>query len=1525
MRRALRRTAEGLGLAVVFTGAAATGVVSSLDLPPARRYVTSVTNRVLGSTFEGAIAVTDLRELSVGRSTRVRAGEIVITDPEGKRVLVAHDADVVLDLPKLVRSLRAGGPPDVALARVTASAIEVNLDANAKGELGIARAFAPKKGPEPAVPPPPPPPPDPNAESIRLAVDHLRVGKVVVRGNVAPPGLDAGADDVRAHATIDKNTLAIALEHATATFRAPLPNVNGPIRGEAKGAFSLHLGTSKLRANGEIDGDANGVRFAAKGGIDDGVIDANVDVPRTDAAAIVKLVPVAPLAQPVALRIAAKGKPADLGLDMKADVGDGTVTAKGTLGLEGKLPFRIDVSTTKLDVAAFGGPKSDIAADVHAEGTLSNQNPSGPAGTFRVMTKPSKVDGEALPILVIDGTMKGDAIHADVRADDPGLVANGTADVDLAKKKVDFDVRARAAQLASVGRARGVVSGAATAHGKGTVDYGRDRIDARVTADLSGVKKEGVAIREVHVEAKLDGKMTAPDIDVSAKATDVRLTQGDKQPLVYPTAVAHARVAVAPSPRVLGAEVVLEGKDGSKVTARANEIAFANGVAVRGASVSGLGAPVEVHAEVNGARMVIRAKGERLDLDKAATLTGIEQLTLLPKGTRASVDVDLVSDARRADGHVDVVVTTPDGLGGEVHAKLEGKHVDLRAKVDAGSLGWVEVSEASLDLPGPPSARTLPKATGVIEMRGAIDLGQGAAMFAGDAAERLEHVEGIATFEARGERGDPDRMPAVRATVKTRGLDVALADPEHKAASQRFAGVDLEAHVAYDAATEDAEIGLLGWDKRGALVSANAKSHVPLVHWLKTGAKIDVAALTSLELAGALDVARRDLSGLPAWIGPRDVRGEVAGHVDITGTLRAPVVAARVEGHGITAATDERNRGGKLAPIDLGLDARWDGDNAVVVLQADERGKERREKKRGKVRMLAIGRVRARDLVDGNTPAWDASAELDVSDLELGPLPLPADLRGALSTRVGLRNVATRPHLALDAKVHELTVGGVRVSDGEAHVRARDGSLLARVGLTQEDGGTAQVKLVSKGLHWRGIDVDLDRSKDSQVEYTVNGLSLAMLQPLVRRAVPQLEGRVDGKGSATITESSQTFEGGITLSGGRVYLVAIGEEVSGLGGTLRFDRSGAFRLDDFKGKVGAGAVNASASGKMRGLAFDSVQSVIVIPDAGGGIPLSSEGATFANASGELRIAAIMRPQDDRLVVSVEIPRAPISLPDRNTQSLQNLDDDKTIKVGVRAKTGALVPVRRGRRQQAKEETKPGAKTTTTEVAVNLGKDVSVKGRGMQVYLGGKVVVLMAEELAVRGQIDLRSGSVSVQGRRFVIDQGSVVFNENDQPDNPIIIASAHWDAPDRTRIFVEFSGPLKTGKIVLRSEPAYSKSEILSILLFGRPDPNVGASSGNALGAGLGASGLNQALGELDEDLGVESDTTGANRNRTKLRYQLRRNLSVNIAYAGAPSARELDETYLSFDWVFIPQFSLVGTRGNTGTSILDLIFEHRY
>jgi translocation and assembly module TamB len=1572
----LARGAQAIALGGLFATALVSGVMLHSDLAATRRLARSIANDALSTLFMGRLVIGNVDELKLGPWGHVRAKDVEIFDPDGRRVIYAKGIDGRIDLWALVSSLARGKTPEVSLDEAKIDEAEVLVDVDDKGDIGIARAFFPRPSTTPKTPVVVLT--NASSEDVRLSIPKARIRHAWVHGNVVPPKLDADADDVRARVFISENRFDVVLDEARTTMRSPrAPGQSSDVHGRATGGLTVPLSaaarsesaeeggvagsmTGGVTMHWDLVGDGAGIPLTAHMQLEGDVLDASAEIATAEPDVVRRAFPALPISRPMELHAKAHGKLPTLAVTANGLVGGSKLTASGDVGVRDEQPFHIDADLVGVDAAAFAGPPTDVSGHVHVEGAIAG---GAPAGTFEVTTKGSTVLAQRAPAVSAKGTFDARKVNATFHASEPGADADGKVALDIAEQKLAFDVNARSKDLHALARAPGVVSGSGTAHATGTVDLARETIAARVTADGSGVARAPASASGVHAEAIVSGPVANPVIDVTASAKDVRLTASSKDPnaekkapLTYPGATARARVVLTPTPRLLGVEVHVDGAEsGAAMDASASAILVGpGGVDIRGGRVTGLGAPLELDVRVQNGALSVRAKGTDVDVRRVAAMTGIEELKMLPPGSRATMDIDIEGLPNRTDGHIDVSIAgAKDGSSAEVHAKLDGRHVGGRARVSVGTLGWVEVQRAEMDLPGPLGMSTLKRATGALDLSGEIDLSQGAALFGG---ESIEKISGTALLSARVERGDARNLPTVYASVRTRDLDVILAQ---EGKSTRIGGIDGALHVGYDGATDETETSLLTWDASGILASADAKSRVPLVGWATGVKRFDRDAIGALEVAGVVDVPRHDVRQLPGIFARPDLLGGVSLHAVLGGSVAHPDVQLVARGDGMSEKQSIRAQA-RYAPIDGVIEARWDGSDVVATLRVDESERAEPAKKpaaeaaqprakpgqSGHVRGLVIARVPVADLLAGRALAWNASAELDVADLELAPLPLPMNMRGALTGRVKLRDLTGNPLLQAHAHVDDLGLAGVRVLRGDFRVDAKNGSLDASARVNQDDGGSGRVDIVSSSLQWRGLEVGWDDARPTKLDYALDRVRLSLARPFVRRLIPEIDGVVGGRGSATIDATSHVFEGGLTLAGGRLYVNAVGEEITDISAIARFERDGAFRIQDATAKIGSGEIKASAAGRFRGLRFESAEVVAVVPSKEG-VPLSAEGATFAQATGEVKLSARVAPDGNALLVTATVPRAKITVPDRNTQKLQSLDPDETIAIGIRRKDGSLAPaVDRpgGRTRTAAAEiaaataASGGTDPEENRIArftVSLGDDVALEGRGVRLVLGGRTVVDIADEVAIAGQITLRQGgTIDVQGRKFVVDHGTVTFVSRDHPSDPIVIAAAYWDAPDRTRIWVEFNGPLKTGKLTLRSEPAFSKNEILSILLFGRPDPNQ-AKAGDAqssdaqratnVGAGAVASGLNKALSDLDEDFELEQDTTSANRTRTKLGYRLRRNLKVQLGYASGFSQREPDTTYLFLEWQFIPQWSLVGTRGDRGTSILDLLFQHRY
>lgn len=1557
-----------------FAVAAVGAVAIHANKPTFRRLATTISNRVMGDLFEGKIVISDLRSLSVGRESSLNTGRVEILDPQGHRVILAEDVSASIDLARLLGAMVEGAPVFVDLSTVRIRGAEVVLDVDpATHHPTIAKTFTPRKTAATAAPTPTQPtavataPRDPTVRIPNIRIDHAWV-----HGDIVPPKLDAEGIDLDASVNVEHAMTRVELRHGKTMLRSPrAPSQLSDITGDAKAILEVALRDDiPIKGNAELDGSCGEVRVQARAGMVGDDITASVDIPRTEPSKLSSAFEGLPITAPTEIHAHAKGKLPTVMMDLTAMVGEGRLVATGEIDLREGRAFKLDVDASKVDASVLGaGTASNLSAKGHAEGVLGDH----PLGTFKVSLDEGVLAEAKVPKATIDGRFEGSLVTMTVRAAEPGVDLSGKIDLDVKTKLATFDVQGRSSSLKAIARIpKTPIDGAATARARGQVDLGAQTITATASAAGDGIAASGFGANHVSADAKITGPLRAPVIDLTFTGDDLKLQATDKAktPLVYPRAKGSARIALGDSPRILNASIDIDssGKDGAVALSARNIRVDGDVVEARGLRIEGLGNPVEIDARVSRGAWSLRAKSEGIDLRRAAAVTGIKELSLLPEGTRAELDVDLDQSSARANGHFDVVVRSANGAFGsgavtaEVHGKIERGKVTGSARLAAEEFGQLELARADIDLPnGRLDARTIKRATGTAELRGTVDLSQGAALLLG---EHVERVGGIATFEARVERGDPTTLPAIRGTVKTDGLEVALISgtpPDSE--TTLIQGVDVQANIAWDGRTEDAEASLVSWDRHGLLGSANAKSRIPVLKWISRPSTIDASAVADLPVDVTVDVPSRELAELPTFMRGLDLKGALDGKLRIEGTVAHPQLTATAHATGLAEERDaSERRGGQRSrsfqPLDGSLEARWDGERATVTLAVDERQRQRSTRTRrpgastrqaraprtpGHLRgMLLMTDVNMSNVLSG-TPLtrmpWRASAEVELENLTLAALPFISSngVSGVLTGRARVKDINQDPSFEATAHVDNLGVSGTTVSAVDVTVGGRNRSLFASVALDATDPESrATVQVASQSVRIDRLRAGWDATSPTRVDYAIVNKRLAIIAPLIKRWVPEIDGRVDGAGNITFDAESQTFEGGLAIQQGRVYLNQLGEEVTNLTATARFERSGTWRIDDATGNLGAGEFRASATGRMRGLDFvDAEATVVVAKDA---IPLSSEGATFAEAIGEVKLVAKMANDRSALLMTVSVPRAEIKLPDQDTQKLEPLAADPTVKVGIRMPNGDVDTsvIRKGRGGTGAAQ---APKTTIlTKIDVELGDNVQLEGRGLDINITGKTLVELAQELSVSGRIDLQKGTIVVHGRRFTVDTGTVTFPDNAEPSNPTIVATAYWDAPDRTRVWVEFMGPLRTGKLTLRSEPPYSKNEILSVLLFGRPDPNLAAptqsgssqssqgSAATAVGSGFIATDLTRALSEIDENLDVETDTLAGNRTRAKIgRTFFDRRLKIQLGVAPGSTYREPDTAYVFVNWQFIPKWSIVATQGNRGTSILDVLFQHRY
>ena len=211
-------------------------------------------------------------------------------------------------------------------------------------------------------------------------------------------------------------------------------------------------------------------------------------------------------------------------------------------------------------------------------------------------------------------------------------------------------------------------------------------------------------------------------------------------------------------------------------------------------------------------------------------------------------------------------------------------------------------------------------------------------------------------------------------------------------------------------------------------------------------------------------------------------------------------------------------------------------------------------------------------------------------------------------------------------------------------------------------------------------------------------------------------------------------------------------------------------------------------------------------------------------------------------------------------------------------------------------------------------------------------------MQVSGQVEVKQGKIDVQGKQFEIEKGTVTFQPEDA-SNPTVVATASWTAEDGSKVYADFVGPVKTGKVNLRSDPARPKNEVLAMILFGTADganaappppgraPDGTTKAATALGGGLAAQGLTEAMDDLT---GIPAtariDTTRSANPAPGIEIQIARRLSLAFVHIlGTPPLSEPDTNLAIVDWRFRKNWSLEMTVGDRGKIQSDFVWTKRY
>ncbi|MEM1362762.1 MAG: translocation/assembly module TamB domain-containing protein [Pseudomonadota bacterium] len=158
-----------------------------------------------------------------------------------------------------------------------------------------------------------------------------------------------------------------------------------------------------------------------------------------------------------------------------------------------------------------------------------------------------------------------------------------------------------------------------------------------------------------------------------------------------------------------------------------------------------------------------------------------------------------------------------------------------------------------------------------------------------------------------------------------------------------------------------------------------------------------------------------------------------------------------------------------------------------------------------------------------------------------------------------------------------------------------------------------------------------------------------------------------------------------------------------------------------------------------------------------------------------------------------------------------------------------------------------------DITVNAFREIFVRGRGLDVEMGGEIKVGGSTAAPVpTGGIRLLRGQFALLGQRLEFERAEVSLQGDLVPNLDMVAYSDSGDV--RSQIMIE--GPINAPEISFSSEPELPQDEVLAQLFFGKPINELTPLEVAQLVASvnrLTGGGGNGVLGNLREGLGIDS------------------------------------------------------------------------
>ncbi|HEX3773178.1 MAG TPA: translocation/assembly module TamB domain-containing protein [Polyangiaceae bacterium] len=1233
---------------------------------------------------------------------------------------------------------------------------------------------------------------------------------------------------------------------------------------------------------------------------------------------------------------------------------ESALDADFNLSLKDDLRARANLHAHAIDAGAFSRAAPRSKVDLSLRGSVLVPKKGPMSGSFDLATEAGVVSAQAVPAISVNGNFSNDAQSARAKAEahveigEPG--AHTSIDATLtraARTNVEFrsnTVLENPARLKQLAHAR--LSGDLRAQGSYEIES--QQLDAEANADLREVSSGENRVSRVTLKASAKGTLPHPNSDVWLDLKDANLAGqhvADAKVALRGSlsrAALSAEVAMLVPQRHIQISTIVSNEHGilldhpsvnlhqadTDVRVSAKTVQVANGrTTVDNLHLEGAGtadASLVLGRELESANV----QTDQLDLARLWRL--VDRGAPLKAGT-ATLDVRYEKNGRNRRAELKM---RADNLtfgrvgGGAIDADLAFKdgRLDGTAEAKLKQMGGFNVNFSELrgiDLESPKPERV----SGKVELEGQLDLRDLDQLVPAGSHLPIARARGQVKYELTVERDRPGPgLPLVHVHITSKSLQLAGARDSKinlttrqqalAAAPPSIKGLDFNLDFKHEEAGKT-ELAASLSDEYGALGSISVEANV--APRLANAVRELTQNWQTIPLKVQASMPRRALEKLPIEVRPAGLSGIASGELSYDGVITQPNLkfSGQVQHF---RQSEARTRG---------LDLAWEGDysGARATFKGTASNGARQVGSANLNLETAIGDWLHHQ--GGPLPKMSGNAllQFDGFPIELFPGTQTSEVGGSLSGKIELKDFGKDASLISKLEAKPFKVGETEFGRISSEITAQANQ--AKVALRVEDRQGVTTVDAHSGFSW-GAKVAPNLVLPADAELRAQNFRLAAVAPFVASSFGELDGLVNGDLNAHFRGGAPALDGHVDIQRGVAQVASLGQRFEQIQGRISMV-PGQVKLEKMSAHATSGKLNVTGEANLNGLDLTSAAAHVRItkPDA---ISVSVAGTDIGDAWGAIDVNMKPGNAETSSKLAVNIPELHVHLPDTGGQDVQALDPAKDVRLGVGERYGDFVTLP----LQPLSDSEPAKNERPMIVDIALGNQIWIqRGDSTKVQLSGKTEMTLGDPTRMTGQINLRGGKLDVQGKQFEIESGTITFAGD--PGNPTIVATARWDAPDdeQHRVYADYTGTVKNGKVTLRSEPPLTQDEVLSLLLLGTPDgtiggpSNGGSTAATAVGAvgGAATQGLNKALSNLsslDVSTRIDSSTGSA---RPELVVQLTPKLSADITRAlGAPApGQPPDMTFLTFDFRIHSRWSLSALVGDRGESGLDLIWRRRY